>query len=75
MAVAYPMTLINLFARQRAIAFLSHPSCPACEAESGQDAVQLSPVGALCMFSEIHIARKGFVTPVGAMLRSPPHRR
>jgi uncharacterized protein len=45
------------------VAFPPHPSCPACGAESGQDAVQLSPVGTLYTFSEIHIAPKGFTTP------------
>ena len=46
-----------------AVAFPPHPSCPACGAESGQDAVRLSPVGTLYTFSEIHIAPKGFATP------------
>jgi uncharacterized OB-fold protein len=46
-----------------AVAFPPHPSCPACGAEGGQDAVQLSPVGTLYTFSEIHIAPKGFMTP------------
>jgi len=44
-------------------AFPPHPSCPACGAEGSQDTVQLSPVGTLYTFSEIHIAPKGFVTP------------
>ena len=47
----------------RAVAFPPHPLCPACGAESGQDAVQLSPVGTLYTFSEIHIAPIGFATP------------
>lgn len=46
-----------------AVAFPPHPSCPACGAESGQDIVQLSPVGTLYTFSEIHVAPKGFATP------------
>jgi uncharacterized OB-fold protein len=50
-------------ARCGAAAFPPHPSCPACGAESGQDAVQLSPVGTLYTFSEIHVAPKGFTTP------------
>ena len=45
------------------VAFPPHPMCPACGAESGQDTVQLSPVGTLYTFSEIHIAPKGFATP------------
>jgi uncharacterized OB-fold protein len=31
--------------------------------ENGQDVVQLSPVGTLYTFCEIHIAPKGFATP------------
>jgi uncharacterized OB-fold protein len=50
-------------ARCGAVAFPPHPSCPACGAESGQVAVQLSPVGTLYTFSEIHIAPQGFATP------------
>jgi uncharacterized protein len=45
------------------VAFPPYPSCPACGAESRQDAVQLSPIGTLYTFSEIHIAPKGFATP------------
>jgi uncharacterized protein len=45
------------------VAFPPHPSCPSCGAQSGQDAVQLSPVGTIYTFSEIHIAPKGFATP------------
>jgi uncharacterized OB-fold protein len=50
-------------ARCGSVAFPPHPSCPACGAESGQNAVELSPVGTLYTFSEIHIAPKGFATP------------
>ena len=46
-----------------AVAFPPHPSCPGCGAESGQETVQLSPVGTLYTFCEIHIAPKGFATP------------
>ena len=46
-----------------AVAFPPHPSCPVCGAQGGQDTVQLSPVGTLYTFSEIHIAPKGFTTP------------
>jgi uncharacterized protein len=46
-----------------AMAFPPHPSCPACGAESGQNAVQLSSVGTLYTFCEIHIAPKVFTTP------------
>jgi uncharacterized OB-fold protein len=45
------------------VAFPPHPSCPACGAESGQDAERLSPVGTLYAFTEIHIAPAGFATP------------
>jgi uncharacterized protein len=45
------------------VAFPPHPLCPGCGAQSGQDAVKLSPVGALYTFSEVHIAPKGFATP------------
>lgn len=45
------------------VAFPPHPLCPACGAESGQDRVELSPIGTLYTFSEIHIAPKGFATP------------
>jgi uncharacterized OB-fold protein len=45
------------------VAFPPHPLCSACGAEDGQDTVQLSPVGTLYTFSEIHIAPKGFATP------------
>ena len=45
------------------VAFPPHPSCPACGAEKGQDAVPLSPVGTLYTFSEIHVAPQGFATP------------
>jgi uncharacterized OB-fold protein len=50
-------------ARCGAVAFPPHPLCPACGAESGQEAVRLSPVGTLYTFSEIHVAPKGFATP------------
>jgi len=46
-----------------AMAFPPHPSCPACGADSGQDTVQLSPIGTLYTFSEIHVASKGFTAP------------
>jgi uncharacterized OB-fold protein len=46
-----------------AAAFPPHPVCPACGAESGQDTVELSPVGTLYTFCEVHIAPKGFATP------------
>ena len=45
------------------VAFPPLSSCPACGAKSGQEAVQLSPVGTLYTFSEIHIGPKGFSTP------------
>ena len=45
------------------VAFPAHKACPSCGAESGQDAVLLSPVGTLYSFSEIHVAPKGFATP------------
>jgi uncharacterized OB-fold protein len=44
-------------------AFPPHPICPACGAQSGQGTVELSPVGTLYTFSEVHIAPKGFATP------------
>ena len=45
------------------VAFPPHGLCPACGAESGQERVELSPVGTLYTFSEVHIAPKGFATP------------
>jgi uncharacterized OB-fold protein len=45
------------------MAFPPHPMCPSCGAEGGQATVELSPVGTLYTFSEIHIAPKGFATP------------
>jgi uncharacterized OB-fold protein len=45
------------------VAFPAHKACPSCGAESGQDAVLLSPTGTLYSFSEIHVAPKGFATP------------
>jgi uncharacterized OB-fold protein len=45
------------------VAFPAHEACPSCGAESGQDAVLLSPTGTLYSFSEIHVAPKGFATP------------
>jgi uncharacterized protein len=46
-----------------AVAFPPHGMCPGCGAEHGQDEVELSPVGTLYTFSEIHVAPKGFATP------------
>jgi uncharacterized OB-fold protein len=45
------------------VAFPAHGLCPACGADNGQARVELSPVGTLYTFSEIHIAPKGFATP------------
>ena len=45
------------------VAFPAHKACPSCGAESGQDAVLLSPTGTLYSFSEIHVAPKGFAAP------------
>ena len=45
------------------VAFPPHPMCPSCGAERGQDTVELSGVGTLYTFCEIHIAPKGFATP------------
>ena len=45
------------------VAFPPHGLCPACGAENGQERVELSPVGTLYTFSEVHIAPKGFATP------------
>jgi uncharacterized protein len=45
------------------VAFPPHKLCPACGAESGQAQVELSPVGKLYTFSEVHVAPKGFPTP------------
>jgi uncharacterized OB-fold protein len=46
-----------------AVAFPPHALCPSCGAPQGQDRVELSPVGTLYTFSEIHVAPKGFATP------------
>jgi uncharacterized OB-fold protein len=46
-----------------AVAFPPHGLCPGCGAEHGQDKVELSGVGTLYTFSEIHVAPKGFATP------------
>lgn len=46
-----------------AAAFPPHGLCPSCGAERGQDRVELSPVGTLYTFSEIHVAPKGFAAP------------
>ena len=45
------------------VAFPAHGLCPACGVDNGQARVELSPVGTLYTFSEIHIAPKGFATP------------
>jgi len=50
-------------ARCGGVAFPPHPMCPSCGAERGQHVVELSGVGTLYTFSEIHIAPKGFATP------------
>jgi len=50
-------------ARCGVVAFPPHPMCPSCGAERGQHVVELSGVGTLYTFSEIHIAPKGFATP------------
>jgi uncharacterized OB-fold protein len=50
-------------ARCGAAAFPPHPLCPSCGAPNGQERVELSAVGTLYTFSEIHIAPKGFATP------------
>jgi uncharacterized protein len=50
-------------ARCGVVAFPPHPLCPACGDDRDQDMVELSPVGTLYTFSEIHIAPKGFATP------------
>jgi uncharacterized OB-fold protein len=46
-----------------AAAFPSHALCPSCGAADGQDKIELSPIGTLYTFSEIHVAPKGFATP------------
>ena len=50
-------------ARCGVVAFPPHQMCPSCGAERGQDTVELSGVGTLYTFCEIHIAPKGFATP------------